>query len=108
MTEASSEQRNRTATATSSGVPKRPSGAPVEDASGVRADDGLPVLVGHAGDQPVARDTGVVDEDVELAGLLDESTCLVTIRDVGVNGPRARFPRHLRGLVLPRAVAERD
>src|SRR5206468_6169491 len=40
--------------------------------------------------------------------LLDESTCLVTIRDVGVNGPRARFPRHLRGLVLPRAVAERD
>src|SRR5439155_24019667 len=58
--------------------------AGVEDAAQVRVDYGAPILVGHPGDQTVARQPGVVDEDVQLAGLLDEPRRVLRLRDVGL------------------------
>ena len=37
----------------------------------VDGDDGVPLVLGHVDDHPVAQDAGVVDEDVEVAERLD-------------------------------------
>jgi hypothetical protein len=37
----------------------------------VNGDDGVPLLLGHVHEHPVAKDPGVVDEDVEAAELVE-------------------------------------
>ena len=68
----------------------------------------MPVLVGHAREQAVAGDAGVVDEDVEVAGLLDEPLRLGWVGDVGLDGAAADLRRDGLGLVGARAVADDD
>ena len=68
-----------------------------------------PVLVGHARDQAVAGDAGVVDEDVDVAGLLDERA--PPARRSATSAWTARppiSPRDRLRLVGARAVADHD
>ena len=78
--------------------------AGVEDAAEVRVEHGAPVVVGHAREQAVARDAGVVDEDVEVARLLDEPLRLLGIGDVGLDGAAADLARDAP---RPRSAPER-
>ena len=88
--------------------PARGGAAGVEGAAQVRGDDVVPVVVGHAGDEAVARDAGVVDEHVQVARLLDEPLRLLGIADVGLDGRAADLARDLLRLVGPGAVADDD
>ena len=82
--------------------------AGVEDRGKVRLDHVAPVLVRHPRQQPVTGQARVVDEDVELAGLLDQALGLVGVGDVGLDSPAARFLGDRLGLVGARAVADHD
>ena len=66
--------------------------ARVEDAAQVRVDHRTPVVVGHPSEHPVAGEPRVVDEDVQVAGLLDERARLVRARDVRLERRVRRFP----------------
>ena len=81
--------------------------AGVEDPVEIRPQHIAPVLVGHACDQSVTRHTSVVDEDVEVPGVLDEDFRLLGIGDVSLDGARSRFTGDCLGLVLARAIAQR-
>ena len=79
-----------------------------EDRREVRVDHGAPVVVAHPCEDPVARQAGVVDEHVDVAGRLDER-----LRGLGVGDVRLDCsPTDLRGdrsrLVGPRPVADDD
>src|SRR5581483_3397546 len=65
-------------------------------------------LVRHPGEQPVARDARVVDEDVELARLLHERPRRAGIGHVGLDGAAADGGGGRLGLLAPAAVAEDD
>ena len=80
----------------------------MEDTAEIRLDHDAPVLVGHAREQTVPRHAGVVDEDVELAGRVDQSLRLLGVGDVRLDGACTCFASDLFGLVLARAIAERD
>ena len=72
-----------------------------------------PVLVAHPRDQRVARDAGVVDEDVEVAELrldpLDERLRLGRVADVRADGDTADLGGdRLSASSLPGAVVDRD
>src|SRR5581483_9445123 len=73
-----------------------------------RLDDDAPVLVRHAGEQSVTREPRVVDEDVDVARLLDEARGLVRVRDVRLHGAAADLGRELRRLPFPGPVADHD
>ena len=89
--------------------PARGRTARVEDAAEVRVDHLAPVVVGHAREQAVAREPRVVDEDVELAGLLDERAPPRSgFDDVGLDGAAADLRRDRLGLLRARAVADDD
>jgi hypothetical protein len=68
----------------------------------------VPVLVAHAHQQRVARETGVVDEDVEVACLLDDALRGLGVGDVGLERAAADLVRDRLGLVAAGAVAEDD
>src|SRR3954447_2027800 len=59
--------------------------ARVEDRAEVRVDDRAPVVVAHPREDAVARQAGVVHEDVEVAGLGDEPRGVHRLRDVRVH-----------------------
>src|SRR5581483_11822478 len=59
-------------------------------------------------EQPVAREAGVVDEDVEVARFLDEPGRLLRARDVGLDGAAADPARQLLRLLASGAVADDD
>jgi hypothetical protein len=80
----------------------------VEDAAEVRVDDGLPVVVRHAREQAVARQPRVVDENVELARVLDEPARVLGVGDVGLDGPAADRLGDRLGLLGARAIADDD
>ena len=86
----------------------RDGAAGVEGAAQVRVDDLLPVLVAHARDQRVARDAGVVDEDVDVAELrldaLDQRLRLRGIADVRTHRDAADLRRDRLGRLVPGAV----
>jgi hypothetical protein len=84
------------------------SAAGVEDAAEVGRDDVVPVLVRHPRNHAVTGKAGVVDKDVQVAGLRDEVLRLLDIGDVGLDGTRTRFARDFLGLILAGAKAERD
>ena len=84
----------------------RPAG--VEDRREVGVDHGAPVVVAHPGEQAVAGQARVVDEDVEVARGLDERERRRGIGDVGLHGAAADLLRDLLGLVLAAAVADDD
>ena len=69
----------------------RPAG--VEDRGEVRLDHGPPVVVAHPREEAVAGETRVVDEDVDVAGRLDERARGFRIGDVGLNGATADLAR---------------
>ena len=81
--------------------------ARVEDAAEVRREDVVPILVGHAREQAVAGHARVVDEDVQLPGLLDQLFRLAAVGDVRLDRRRPRRAGNRFGLLLARAVAER-
>ena len=87
--------------------PARRRAARVEARREVRVDDGVPVLVRHADEQPVARDAGVVHEDVEIARLLDERARRLRIGDVRLHGAAADLGGERLGLVRAGAIRER-
>jgi hypothetical protein len=68
----------------------------------------VPVVVGHAREEPVPSQTGVVDEDVEISGLLDETRRLLRARDVGPDGTPFDLARKLLRLLGPGALADED
>ena len=80
----------------------------MEDPAEVRVQHPPPVLVGHAQDQAVPGQARVVDQDVEVARLLDEPGGLLGIGDVGLD----RAPADLRGqrlrLLGAAAIADDD
>src|SRR5262249_34856169 len=82
--------------------------ARVEDRGEVRLDHCTPVVVGHARQQAVACDAGVVDEDVEIACLLDELRRLFGTRDVGLDRSALDLACQRLRLLRPRAVADDD
>ena len=82
--------------------------AGVEDGAEVRLDDGAPVVVGHSREQAVARQPGVVDEHVDVAGLVDEPLRVVGGRDVRLDGTAADPRGELFGFGLSGAVADDD
>src|SRR6185437_1519857 len=71
-------------------------------------DHGPPVVVGHAGKQPVARQACVVHEDVDVAGFLDESRRRFGLRDVGLDGAAADLRCERLRLLCARAIADDD
>ena len=62
------------------------------------ADNVVPLLLGHVEDHPVAQDAGDVDQDVELAELLDrlidEPLAARHARDIHVIGDRLAAGGH--------------
>jgi hypothetical protein len=68
----------------------------------------VPVVVGHPCEQAVTREAGVVDEDVELADLVDQPARVLRIRDVGGDRSPARLLRGGVPLLRARAVADDD
>ena len=72
--------------------PARCRAAGVEDTGEIRLDHDVPILVGHPREQTVPRHAGVVDEDVELAGRVDESLRLLRRRR-RPPGRRVHLPR---------------
>ena len=65
----------------------------VEDRAEVRVDHRAPVVVGHAREQAVASQAGVVDEHVDVAGLVDEPLRVFGRRDVGLDRAAADLRR---------------
>ena len=88
--------------------PARRRSTRVEARREVRVDHGVPVLVRHADEQPVARHAGVVHEDVELASLLDERARRLRIGDVRLHGASPDLRGQRRCLVGAGAVREDD
>src|SRR5712692_9733685 len=84
------------------------SAAGVEDAAEVRVENCVPVLVRHPRDQPVPRQARVVDEDVQVAGFLDQACRLVRVGDVGLDCAAADLRGEGLRLVRARAVADDD
>ena len=82
--------------------------AGVEDRAQIRVDHRAPVVVRHAREQAVARQPRVVDEHVDVAGLVDEPLRVLGRRDVGLDRPGAELRRELLGLVLAGPVADDD
>ena len=80
----------------------------MEDPTEVRLDDDAPVVVRHARNQPVARHTCVVDQDVEIACRVDEGFGLLRVGDIRFDRTSSRVARDCFRFVLARAVAERD
>jgi hypothetical protein len=80
----------------------------VEDAAEVRVDDGSPVVVRHPRQDAVARQPRVVDEDVDVARLLDERSRLIRVRDVRLQSAPADLRRDRLGFLYPRAIADDD
>ena len=68
----------------------------------------MPVVVGHAREQPVAGQAGVVDEDVDVARLLDQPLRLLGRGHVGLDGPAADLLGERLRLVGARPVADHD
>ncbi len=66
----------------------------------------MPVLVAHPHEQAVARETGVVDQDVEVAGAFHECLRRLRVGDVGLDRAAADLCRDGFRLVPPRAVAD--
>src|SRR5205823_1151064 len=62
--------------------------------------------VRHARQQPVTRDARIVDEHVQLAGLLNETSRVVRIGHVCLDGSPTDLVGDLAGLVLTRPVAD--
>ena len=82
--------------------------AGVEDRREVRVDHRAPVVVAHPREQAVTGQAGVVDEDVEVAGRLDEGLRGLGVRDVGLDGAAADLRGDGLRLLAPRAVADDD
>src|SRR5581483_4282029 len=82
--------------------------ARVEGARQIGVDHRPPVLVRHSHQQAVARQAGVVDEDVEVARLVDEPRRLLADRDVSQDGTATDLGRERLGLVRAAAVADDD
>src|SRR5580765_2799033 len=78
--------------------------ARVEDRAEVRLDHRAPVVVAHACEDAVARQPCVVDEDVEVAGLLDEALRLFGLRHVGLQRTAADLLRESFALVATAAI----
>jgi hypothetical protein len=68
----------------------------------------VPVVVGHPGKQPVTRQAGVVDENIEIAGLGDESGGGRGVRDIRLNRPAVDLGGDLFCLVPAGVVPDRD
>jgi hypothetical protein len=68
----------------------------------------VPIRVRHAREQAVPRETGVVDEDVDVACPLDQGLRLLGVGDVGLDGPPAGLLRDALGFLAARAVADDD
>src|SRR5262249_36896664 len=79
-----------------------------EDGREVRLDHRPPVVVGHAREQAIAGEARVVDEDVEVAGLLDETRRLFGARNVGLHGASVDLARQCVRLLGAGAVAHHD
>jgi hypothetical protein len=82
--------------------------ARVEDRAQVRLDHRAPVVVAHAREQRVAGHARVVDEDVGIAGLLDEPLGAFGGRDVRLHGSPADLGRDRVGLLGAGVVADHD
>ena len=67
-----------------------------------------PIVVGHAGKQAVAGEPGVVDEDVDVACLIDQPLRVLRRRDVRLDRTTAELRRELLGFVLAGPVADDD
>jgi hypothetical protein len=80
----------------------------VEDGREVCLDHNTPVVVGHAGEQAVTRQAGIVDEDVDIARFRDEARSVVRVRDVGLHRARAELGRERFGLLLAGAIPHDD
>jgi hypothetical protein len=80
----------------------------VEHAAEVRLEHDAPVLVGHPRDEAVPREPGVVDENVQVAGLGDQASGLIGIGDVRLSGTAPELACNRLGLVPPGAVADDD
>src|SRR5207248_4636111 len=94
-----------------SAAPHHPAGrgpARMEHTAEVRAQNGVPILVRHPRDQAVTGESGVVDQDVELARLLDQPGGLRGVGDVRLDRPPADLLRQSLGLVGPAPVADDD
>ena len=76
-------------------IPPRDGAARVEDRAQVRLDHRAPVVVAHAREKRVAGHARVVDQDVEIAGLLDEPLCVLGGRDIRLHGAPADLARDL-------------
>src|SRR5262249_15564908 len=83
-------------------------GAGVEHRREVGLDHVAPVLVRHTRDQAVTRDACVVDEDVDLARLLDERARGFRIRDIGLHCPAADLGGDLLRFLPSASVSEDD
>jgi hypothetical protein len=68
----------------------------------------VPVVVRHPGEEPVASQPRVVDEDVEVARLVDEPLRLLRVRHVGLNRPASALACDLLGFLGSAVVADDD
>src|SRR3954447_3725531 len=86
--------------------PARDRTARIEDRAEVRLDHGAPVVVAHPGKDAVARQAGVVHEDVEVAGLLHETRRALRLRDARVQRTSADVRGESLAFVAAAAIAD--
>src|SRR5688572_1016507 len=80
----------------------------VEDRRQVRVEHRAPVVVAHPCEDAVPRQPGVVDEDVEVAGRLDERLRGLRVADVTPDRAAADLRGDGLGLLAARPVADDD
>src|SRR5215217_5480358 len=88
--------------------PPRNRSTRVEDRAEVRFDHCSPIVVAHAREDAVARQAGVVHEDVEIAGLLHESRRVLRLRDVCVHRTSPDLRGERLAFVAAAAIADDD